>query len=157
MSKHSEKAVDLFRQGYNCGQSVFAAFSDVTGMDTTTALRLTSPLGGGMGHLREVCGAVSGMFLVAGMLYGFEDPKDGSAKAEHYKIIQELAKGFRDKNGSLLCRELLGLEPGMTSPEPLTDAQKRGAPHSCEDLIRCAAERMDTYLEEHGKKIPACV
>ncbi len=77
------------------------------GLDLETALRLSSSFGGGMGRLREVCGAVSGMFMVAGLKYGYSDPHDKPAKAEHYKRIQDLAAEFRDENGSIVCRELL--------------------------------------------------
>ena len=115
MSNKSQQATELFKQGYNCAQSVFAAFSEDLGMDFETALKLSSSFGGGMGRLREVCGAVSGMFAIAGMKYGYADPKDNEAKAAHYKRIQELAAQFRAENHSIICRELLGLEAGRRS------------------------------------------
>ena len=92
MINHSEKAKELFLQGYNCSQSVFAAFCDVTGIDFNTALMISSSFGGGMGRMREVCGAVSGMFMVAGALYGYDSPKDNKIKSEHYARIQKLAE-----------------------------------------------------------------
>ena len=100
MNSIREHAMELFKQGYNCSQSVFAAFCEECGMDFETALKLSSSFGGGMGRLREVCGAVSGMFMVAGMKYGYTDPEDSTSKAEHYKRIQELAEQFKEKNGS---------------------------------------------------------
>lgn len=109
MSDKQEQAMNLFKEGYNCAQTVFAAFHKEMDMDFETALKLSSSFGGGMGRLREVCGAVSGMFAVAGMKYGYTDPNDNKAKAEHYKLIQELAVQFKTENHSIICRELLGL------------------------------------------------
>ena len=111
-----ERAMALFEEGYNCAQSVFLAFSDLHGMDTHMAAALSSSFGGGMGRLREVCGAVSGMFLVAGILYGYDDPGAREEKAAHYARIQELAKAFEEKNGSIVCRELLGLSVKRETP-----------------------------------------
>jgi C_GCAxxG_C_C family probable redox protein len=105
--EHVTKARELFESGYNCSQAVFGAFSDLTGLDIDTAMKLSSSFGGGMGRLREVCGAVSGMFMVLGMLYGYSDPDDKEAKSEHYKRIQALAGEFKQIHGSIVCRELL--------------------------------------------------
>ena len=112
LRSHTGAAGQLFVQGYNCSQAVFAAFCDETGLDMDTALRFSSSFGGGMGQLREVCGAVTGMFMVAGVKYGYTDPKDVSAKAEHYRLIQSLAARFKEKNGSYICRELLSAKKG---------------------------------------------
>ncbi|MEG1741361.1 MAG: C-GCAxxG-C-C family protein, partial [Acetivibrio sp.] len=113
-----KKAKELFHEGYNCAQAVFLAFSDLYDIDEETAIKLSSSFGGGMGRLREVCGAVSGMFMVAGTLYGYSDPKASTEKQEHYKRIQELAKKFQEENGSIVCRELLGLGKGADAPKP---------------------------------------
>ncbi|MDR1630892.1 MAG: C-GCAxxG-C-C family protein [Oscillospiraceae bacterium] len=147
MSKHSEKAKSLFHEGYNCAQAVFAAFCDETGLDFETALRLSSSFGGGMGRLREVCGAVSGMLMAAGMIFGYSDPKDKAAKAEHYALVQALAKRFEVENGSIICRELLGLSVKKESPalEERTESYYKKRP--CADLVACAAEILDDYLE----------
>ncbi|HBR31849.1 MAG TPA: hypothetical protein DD733_07165, partial [Clostridiales bacterium] len=109
MSTHAEKAAELFRKGYNCAQATFLAFADETSMDKKTALKLTSSFGGGMGRLREVCGAVSAIFMIAGIKYGTDDPRNDEEKACHYALIQELARRFREKNGTIICRELLDL------------------------------------------------
>jgi len=98
---HSSLAKELFKKGYNCSQSVFAAFSDETGLDIETALKISSSFGAGMGRLREVCGSVSGMFMVVGMKYGYTDLSDKTVKAEHYKLIQSLAEIFKKENGSI--------------------------------------------------------
>ena len=110
-SPRGQRAQGLFLQGYNCTQAVVLAFDDLLGMDWDALARLSSSFGGGMGRLREVCGAVSGMFLVAGILYGYDVPgaEGQELKAAHYKRIQQLAKAYQDVNGSIVCRELLGL------------------------------------------------
>lgn len=147
MNSIRERAMELFKQGYNCSQSVFGAFCEECGMDFETALRLSSSFGGGMGRLREVCGAVSGMFMVAGIKYGYTDPEDSISKAEHYKRIQELAKQFKEKNGSLVCRDLLGLSVQSESyiPEKRTDEYYKKRP--CGELVGDAAEIIYEFIE----------
>ena len=118
---HAEKARELFMEGYNCSQSVVGAFAQELGMEKETAMKLASSFGAGMGRLREVCGTVSGMFLIAGLAYGYSDPKAREEKAEHYKRIQTLAARFREKNGTIICRELLEKrmkKPVDTNPVP---------------------------------------
>ena len=145
---HSEKAVALFKQGYNCSQAVYLAFCDVTGMDEKTALMLSSSFGGGMGRMREVCGAVSGMFMVAGQLYGYSDPNDRNAKAEHYALIQRMAAKFREKNGSIICRELLGTNDSAPNPTERTDRFYKKRP--CAELVAMCAEITDGIIAEKG-------
>ncbi|MBB6214482.1 C_GCAxxG_C_C family probable redox protein [Anaerosolibacter carboniphilus] len=141
---NSKDAVKLFKEGYNCSQAVIGAYCDELGMDLETALRLSSSFGGGMGSLREVCGAVSSMFMVAGLKYGYADPKDKALKQKHYELIQELSQRFKEKNGSIICRELL-------NPETYRDASstKEGGLHKkrpCVELVECAAEIIDDVL-----------
>jgi C_GCAxxG_C_C family probable redox protein len=145
---HAEKAVSLFKSGYNCSQAVFAAFCDVTGIDEQTALMIASSFGGGMGRMREVCGAVSGMFMVAGRLYGYADPCDNAAKKEHYALIQRMAAEFKEENGSIICRELLGLAPDGATPTPRTDEFYKKRP--CVELVAMCAEIMDKIIAEKG-------
>lgn len=146
---YKEKAMDLFQQGYNCAQSVFLAFSDRYPMDAELALKLSSSFGGGMGRLREVCGSVSGMFMVAGILYGYDDPKAYEEKSEHYQRIQELAAEFTRQNGSIVCRELLGLPAGKDVPEPEKRTEKYYKKRPCKELVGMAAEIMERYIQEH--------
>ncbi len=148
MTNYSEKAMDLFKQGYNCSQAVFLAFCDKTGLDEETALKISSSFGGGMGRLREVCGAVSGMFMVAGTLYGYSDPKDNVSKTEHYKLIQKLANKFKEENGSIICRELLGLSAGADKPVPELRTQEYYKKRPCVELVGCAAGIMEEYIKE---------
>lgn len=146
---HSEKAFELFNSGYNCSQAVFGAFADDLGVDTETAMKLASSFGGGMGRMREVCGAVSGMFMAAGVLFGYSDPEDRTAKTEHYKRIQELAAEFKKENGSIVCRELLGLNVKTDSyiPEERTEQYYKKRP--CGELVRMAAQILDDYINKN--------
>lgn len=151
-NKFRNRAVELFKKGYNCSQSVFAAFCEECGMDFETALKISSSFGGGMGRLREVCGAVSGMFMVAGIKYGYIDPKDRLSKAEHYKRIQQLAEEFKKKNGSIICRELLGLSIQSESyiPEVRTEEYYKKRP--CAELVGDAAEIMYEFMTSNKTK-----
>lgn len=140
---------ELFEKGYNCAQSLFAAFCEETGMELEAALRLSSSFGGGMGRLREVCGAVSGMFMAAGLIYGDYSPEDSEAKAAHYERIQQLAAKFREENGSIICRELLELPEGPDSavPEERTEAYYMRRP--CGELVEHASELLEEYIRDN--------
>ena len=146
---HSKLAMAYFKEGYNCSQSVFLAFCDEYDMDFETALKISSSFGAGMGRLREVCGAVSGMFMVAGMVYGYSDPKDHKKKTEHYERIQYLAKEFEDKNRSIICRELLGLGAGKDKPEPELRTAEYYKKRPCVELVGMAAGIMDKYIKNN--------
>ncbi|MBQ9977532.1 MAG: C_GCAxxG_C_C family protein [Clostridia bacterium] len=146
MSAKSEKAKELFMQGYNCSQAVVGAFCEDLGLDFETAMKLSSSFGGGMGRLREVCGAVSGAFMVAGLKYGYADPRDKTAKTEHYKLIQDMAAKFKEENGSIICRELLevGDEKETHVPEDRTKEYYKKRP--CAQLVETAAKIAEEIL-----------
>lgn len=151
-SPRGQRAFGLFQEGYNCSQAVALAFADLIGMDEKALARMTSSFGGGMGRLREVCGAVSGMFFVAGALYGYEAP--GAAgqqeKAAHYARIQELAGEYRAVNGSIVCRELLGLAAsGADQPTPELRTAEYYKKRPCGQLVMLAAAILESYIEEH--------
>lgn len=137
---YGEKAEALFRSGYNCAQAVLCAFDDVTGLDHETALKISSSFGGGIGRLREVCGAVCGMSMAAGMLCGSTNPKDAAAKTAHYKLIQDLAKKYREANGSIVCRELLGLDATEGTHVPAARTKEYYQKRPCPALVHCAAD-----------------
>jgi C_GCAxxG_C_C family probable redox protein len=99
MTRHEKIAVDLFNQGYNCSQSVYCAFCDVTGMDRDEAFKISSAFGGGMGRLGEVCGALTGAFMATGMLLSGTDEKNKIAKEEQYTRIKELGNRFLERKG----------------------------------------------------------
>jgi len=143
-------AGDLFKEGYNCAQAVALAFKDELGIDEKTLLKLSSSFGGGMGRMREVCGAVSGMFMVAGVLFGTDDVGDNKKKAEHYALIQKLAAKFKEENGSIICRELLGVEGANTAPKPSERNEKYYKKRPCEMLVRDAARIILEELKERA-------
>ncbi|MGB8454596.1 MAG: C-GCAxxG-C-C family protein [Anaerocolumna sp.] len=149
LKSHSELAMGYFKDGYNCSQSVFLAFCEAYGMDPETALKISSSFGGGMGRLREVCGAVTGMFMVAGLVYGYTDPNDQEMKAQHYKRIQFLAKEFGDRNGFIICRELLGLGSGKDIPVPELRTAEYYKKRPCAELVGMAAGIMEEYLDKN--------
>ncbi len=145
---HASYARELFYKGYNCSQSVFCAFCDVTGLDMDTAAKISSSFGGGMGRLREVCGTVSGALLVLGTVKGYSDPEDPQAKKDHYHLVQKLAARFKEKNGSIVCRELLtGVEvkPG-NDPEDRTPEYYKKRP--CPNYVYDSAKIVEEMLQE---------
>lgn len=147
-----EKARELFLGGYNCAQAVAGAYAEEMGMDIDTAARIASSFGGGMGRMREVCGAVSGMLFVAGALYGYSDPKDPAAKKEHYERVQILAARYKERTGSIVCRELLGLEGKDRSPEPSERTQEYYKKRPCPDMVGLAAGILENYIKEQTGK-----
>ena len=150
---HTEKARELFLSGCNCAQAVFTAFSDVTGFDEETALKLSSSFGAGMGRMREVCGACSGMFMVCGMLYGYADVNDSKLKAEHYALIQKMAEQFKEQHNTVVCRELLAGLKTDTSPVPEARTEAYYKTRPCLKFVETAARIMDSIIAEKGLEI----
>ena len=142
-----ERAAELFLQGYNCAQAVAMVFCDAVGLTPEQAARMASSFGGGMGRMREVCGAVSGMLLVAGMLYGYDTPGDDVVKKQHYARVQHLAGQFRDQVGSIVCREILKNPPDDPAPTPRTAEFYQKRP--CARMVYLAAEILDAYMAEN--------
>ncbi len=148
MSSKSEQARELFLTGANCAQAVVAAFHQECGLTPEQALRLASGFGGGVARLREVCGTVSGMVIVANLLRGYSDPGDKAAKDRHYALIRRLAERFRQETGSVVCRELLG-RPADSGPDtPVSEARTpeyyRKRP--CAELAALAAGILESEL-----------
>lgn len=148
---HTERAAELFMMGYNCSQSVAAAFSDVMKIDEKHVLRLSAPFGGGYGRSREVCGAVSGGCLVLGALYGYDVAGDRDAKSEHYALVREFMRRFSEKDGTYICRELLG-EDAEIGGEPSERTPEFYKSRPCLGLIKRAAEIIDAIIEEKTEK-----
>ena len=144
-----EKAKELFENGCNCAQAVFCAFEDVTGFEHETALRFSAGFGGGMGRLREVCGAVSGMTMVLSCVFASTDPSDHEKKKALYELIQKAAADFRAENGSYICRELLSLGSGASDPEPEKRTQSYYRKRPCAELVRCGAEITEKYIAQN--------
>ena len=149
-----DKAVELFKEGYNCSQSVVAAYADIYGFSMDQALKMSASFGGGIGRMRETCGAACGMFLLAGLQTGCTDPKDANGKGANYAVVQDLATKFQEINGSIVCAELLGLREkkdiGVGSP---TQPQERNAEYykkrPCVEMVRTAARLFGEYLEQN--------
>ena len=142
----ADRAEELFRQGYNCGQSVFAAFADVLGMTVEEAAKIASPFGAGFGKLREVCGAVSGMTLVTGYLRGYSDPADYESKKEVYALIQKMCAEFEERQDSIICRELLGLKKGEDTAEPAVRTEEYYRSRPCIGACRTAADIIEKEI-----------
>ncbi len=144
----ADKAESLFRTGYNCSQSVYVAFAEELGITVEEAAKKASPFGAGFGKLREVCGAVTGMVMVIGDLYGYDDPKDAEGKKKLYALVQKLCASFEESEGSLICRELLGLEKGEDLEEPAVRTEAYYQSRPCVKACRKAAEILEEYMKE---------
>ena len=144
-------ARELFKEGYNCSQSVFLAYADLYGLDPVVAATLVAPLGGGMGRLREVCGAVSAAFMLTGLKYPNPTPDDKAAKTRSYTAVQGLAERFRRENGSIICRELLGLTKPEGSPIPAPRTPEYYKVRPCVEKVGCAARLLEEYIKEQEK------
>ena len=132
----AQRATDLFKQGYNCSQAVFASCADIYGVtDESLALRLSASFGGGMGRMRMVCGAASGMFMLAGLQNGSSTPHDNEGKMANYAFVQQLAGEFKARYGSLICAELLGLAPKPQDPKPEERTQKKKKKRPCSEMV----------------------
>ena len=145
------RAKELFLEGYNCAQAVVLAYEDFFDESPEILAQTVSAFGGGMGRLREVCGSVSGMFFVISRLFGYGDPKDTTGKTELYARVQELAERFKKRNGSIVCRELLGLQEKISVPVPEERTQEYYKKRPCPDIIGDAADVLELYLREQGK------
>ena len=152
MIDHGKLAEEKFLKGYTCAQAVFCAFCPEMGIDEQTGLLLTSSLGGGMGKLRLVCGALTGAFMVLGVLYGDYKPGDQQGKADHYERVREIGKEFEKRNSSMICAEILAASTiplkMEEAPEQRTESyyQKR---KGCIDSIVSAAQILDEYIAAH--------
>lgn len=147
-----QKAIELFKSGYNCSQSVVAAFADMYGFTPEQALRMSASFGGGIGRMRETCGAACGMFLLAGLEKGAIEGSDKEGKAANYALVQQLAAKFKERNGSINCGELLGLK--KTAPILATPEERNAqyyAKRPCSKMVEEAARIWAEYLENERK------
>lgn len=135
MNERIEQAVENFKSGYNCSQSVAAAFADIYGIDREIMLRMSASFGGGIGKMRQTCGAACGMFLLAGLENGSTTPKDILGRDNNYKLVQQLAEKFAEENGSMICGELLGLTCSNSNPK-----------RPCVKMVESAAKIFAEYL-----------
>lgn len=143
-----ERAAELFKSGYNCSQSVVAAFADMYGFTEEQALRMSASFGGGIGRMRLTCGAACGLFMLAGLEKSATNGKDRDGKAANYVLVQELAAEFKKRNGSLTCAELLGLKKPENSPTPEARTEQYYAKRPCARMVEEAAKIWAEYLEK---------
>ena len=140
LEKRTEQALTYFYDGYNCSQAVFMAYSDLYDMDKELAAKISSSFGGGMGRLREVCGAVTGMFMVLGLHYPATDVKDKAAKTNNYAAVQRTAAEFKQEMGSFICADLLNIKRAPENPTPSERNVKYHALRPCDRCVAMAAE-----------------
>lgn len=145
-----QNAVRLFESGYNCAQSVFAAYADLFGMDKQTALKMSSAMGAGVGRMREVCGVVSSMAMLAGLKEGNADPEDEEAKAHIYGLVRLMSAEFKKQHGTIICRELLGIEGMEESAKPSVRTPEFYASRPCRKLIAHGANIIEDILLANG-------
>ena len=146
-----EKAKTLFKQGFNCSQSVFAACADLYGIeDEALALRLSASFGGGIGRMRQTCGAACGMFMLAGLENGSAVVGDAEGKKQNYALVQNLAEKFKQENGSLICSELLGIAPKPQEPTPEARTEEYYKKRPCAEMVASAVR---IFLENFELRI----
>ena len=150
---HAQRAQELFYAGYNCAQAVFCAFAEDMGLDLDAAARLSSSFGGGLGRLRELCGALAGAELALGMLRGYSDVSDPALKSAHYARVRLLAERFRARNGTYLCRELLKDVQTTPGGEPEPRTPEFYARRPCLRLVGEAAALLEEMLNR-SKTVP---
>ena len=146
-----ERARNYFLEGYNCAQAVVMAFDDVMAMDVAQLARLAAPFGGGMGRMREVCGTVCGMTMLAGAIQPSADPKNLEERKENYALVQHFAEQFRKENGDIACRRLLGLEPAVERNETAMPSERTPEYYKkrpCSEYVGCAARIVGEYLNQ---------
>ena len=140
-------AVDQFMSGFNCAQSVVSAFADQYGFTREQALHMSASFGAGIGRMRLTCGAVCGMLQLAGLEHCALEGNDRKAKSENYALVQRLADEFRRRNGSITCRELLGLRKEQRSAEASERTPEYYATRPCARMIESAARIWVEHLE----------
>ena len=145
---YEKRAEELFREGYNCAQAVFLAFA-CEKMDRDEAARLASAFGGGLAGTRNTCGAVSGLAMAYGLLRGYADPQDKEAKRAEYEAVREMTEEFAQQNGSIICRELLGLAGQTAGQQPSERTAEYYKKRPCPELCRMAASILDDYIAAH--------
>lgn len=134
-----ERAKALFKQGFNCSQSVFVACADIYGIeDEALALRLSASFGGGIGRMRQTCGAACGMFMLAGLENGSVTPHDAEGKMQNYSLVQDLAAQFKQEHGSIICSELLGIAPKPQDPTPEERTEAYYKKRPCIEMVATA-------------------
>ena len=152
LNERIEKAVALFKSGYNCSQSVVAAFADMYGFTEEQAFHISASFGGGIGRMRQTCGAACGLFQLAGLEKCAVEGSDRASKAANYALVQELAAEFQKRNGSMICAELLGLKKPEGSSMPEARTEQYYAKRPCSRMVETAAQIWVEHLEKNAEK-----
>ncbi|MHC4743516.1 MAG: C-GCAxxG-C-C family protein [Planctomycetota bacterium] len=145
MSTKPEQAVETFKERFNCSQSVLSVYSEEAGLDRETALKLACGFGAGMGRMGETCGAVTGAFMAIGLKFGASEPGDNPDKLRTFELIDQFARRFEARHGSLVCKELLGFD--MSTPEGKETARQPGSFEICPKLVQSAVETLEEIIE----------
>ena len=143
----ADRAKELFLNGYNCAQAVFGAFCEDFGIDFETGVKISSGFGGGIARRREVCGAVSGGVMVLSMLHGYSDVREDEEKKKLYEKVREVLKSFEDETGSIVCRELLGLEEKVSAPVPEKRTEAYYKKRPCSEYVRDCAQIVQDIID----------
>ncbi len=151
IEERASRAREAFEQGYNCSQAVVVAYADVLGQSPDVLASLVQPLGGGMGRLREVCGAVSGMFMVSSAAFSGESCTDREVRTGQYTAVQQLAHRYKEECGSIVCRELLGLKQRSDAPVPEERTPDYYRRRPCAEYVALAARLVGEYLSGQDK------
>lgn len=147
MGNKADRAKALFLEGFNCAQAVFGAFCEDLGIDFELGVKLSSGFGGGVSRRREICGAVSGAVMVLSMVHGYNDSQADEEKKKLYREVRGVLKNFEDETGSIICRELLGLEEKVSDPTPEKRTEKYYAKRPCAELVYLSAKAVEEHLE----------
>jgi C_GCAxxG_C_C family probable redox protein len=146
MDKINE-AVECFNNGFSCSQAIFSTFCEEYGLDKTTALKIATSFGGGMGHTGETCGAVTGAFMLFGLIYGRYRADDKDSKEKTYSLVQEFTDRFKKINGSVKCTELIGYD--LSTEEGLRNANTDNLTNAkCNKYVKDSAEIVQELLEQ---------
>ena len=151
VNERVERACGYFKEGYNCAQAVVMAYDDIMGMGVEKLAKLTAPFGGGMGRMREVCGTVCGMTMLAGAIQPSSDPKNLEERKYNYALVQHFAEQFRKENGDIVCRRLLGLEPMVERNETAMPSERTPEYYKkrpCSEYVGCAARIVGEHLNK---------
>ena len=154
VNERVERACEYFKAGYNCAQAVVMAYNDIMEMSLEEVAKLAAPFGGGMGRMREVCGTVSGMTMLAGFIQPSADPKNLEERKDNYALVQHFAEQFRKENGDIVCRRLLGLEPVVERNETAMPSERTAEYYKkrpCVKMVEEAARIWVEYLENNKR------
>jgi len=141
-----ERAVSCFKEGFSCSQAILSTYGEQFGLNREMALKVSGAFGGGMGRMGETCGAVTGAFMVIGLRYGKTKVEDEQTKERAYNLVKEFVDKFRSRNGSIVCRELLGCDIS-TSDGMKIIREKKFITTLCPKFVHDAAEIIEQILE----------